>query len=91
VRDDGDHRPGIVAGEISTKAYVDIPSIARQTIRTSATTARRRLRRQHLRRLVAIDEQSPDIAQGVDDSEEVRSGTAGEDDSSTSRVRATRG
>ena len=30
--------------------------------------------------MVAIDEQSPDIAQGVDDSEEVRSGTAGEDD-----------
>jgi S-adenosylmethionine synthetase len=30
--------------------------------------------------MVALDEQSPDIAQGVDDSEEVRSGSAGEDD-----------
>ena len=29
--------------------------------------------------LVSLDEQSPDIAQGVDDSEEVRSGTSGED------------
>jgi S-adenosylmethionine synthetase len=29
--------------------------------------------------MVALDEQSPDIAQGVDDSEEVRSGTSGED------------
>ena len=71
----------IVGGEISTKAYVEIPSIVRQTIREigydresygydGATVGV----------LVAIDEQSPDIAQGVDDSEEVRSGTAGEDD-----------
>jgi S-adenosylmethionine synthetase len=30
--------------------------------------------------MVAVDEQSRDIAQGVDDSEEVRSGTAGEED-----------
>jgi S-adenosylmethionine synthetase len=30
--------------------------------------------------MVAIDPQSPDIAQGVDDSEEVRSGSAGEED-----------
>ena len=29
--------------------------------------------------IVSLDEQSPDIAQGVDDSEEVRSGTSGED------------
>jgi S-adenosylmethionine synthetase len=30
--------------------------------------------------MVSIDEQSPDIAQGVDDSEEVRTGSAGEED-----------
>ncbi len=71
----------IVGGEISTSAYVEIPSIVRQTIRDigydresygydGATVGV----------LVAIDEQSPDIAQGVDDSEEVRTGTAGEDD-----------
>ena len=29
--------------------------------------------------MVSLDEQSPDIAQGVDDSEEVRTGTSGED------------
>ena len=29
--------------------------------------------------IVALDEQSPDIAQGVDTSEEVRAGTSGED------------
>jgi S-adenosylmethionine synthetase len=71
----------IVAGEITTSAYVDIPTIARQTIcdigydresfgydgNTCGV-------------MVAIDEQSVDIAQGVDDSEEVRSGTAGEED-----------
>ena len=30
--------------------------------------------------MVTLDEQSPDIAQGVNDSEEVRSGKAGEED-----------
>jgi S-adenosylmethionine synthetase len=67
----------LVAGEITTEAYVDIPSIARQTIREigynreeygfdGATCGV----------MVSLDEQSPDIAQGVDASEEVRSGTA---------------
>jgi S-adenosylmethionine synthetase len=71
----------IVAGEISTNAYVDIPTIARETIKgigydresfgyDGATCGV----------MVALDEQSPDIAQGVDDSEEVRSGSAGEED-----------
>ena len=71
----------IVAGEITTNAYVDIPSIARETIKKigydresfgydGATCGV----------MVALDEQSADIAQGVDDSEEVRSGTSGEDD-----------
>ncbi len=71
----------LVGGEISTSAYVEIPTIVRNTIRgigydreslgyDGATVGV----------LVAIDEQSPDIAQGVDDSEEVRSGTAGEED-----------
>ncbi len=71
----------IVAGEISTSAYVDIPTIARETIKgigydresfgyDGATCGV----------MVALDEQSPDIAQGVDDSEEVRSGAAGEED-----------
>ncbi len=71
----------VVAGEITTEAYVDIQGIVRKTIcdigydredfgydgNTCGV-------------MVAIDEQSPDIAQGVDDSEEVRSGSAGEED-----------
>ena len=71
----------IVAGEISTKAYVDIPTIARETIKGIGYD------RESFGYdgntcgvMVALDEQSPDIAQGVDDSEEVRSGTAGEED-----------
>ena len=71
----------IVAGEISTKAYVDIQSIVRQTIRDIGYD------REDVGYdgstcgvLVAIDEQSVDIAQGIDDSEEVRSGTSGEED-----------
>ncbi|MDH5289431.1 MAG: methionine adenosyltransferase [Acidimicrobiia bacterium] len=62
-----------VAGEITTSAYVDIPAVVRRTItkigydkesygfdgRTCGV-------------MVALDEQSPDIAQGVDKAEEVR-------------------
>jgi S-adenosylmethionine synthetase len=71
----------IVAGEITTEAYVDIPGTVRRTIcdigydresfgydgNTCGV-------------MVAIDEQSPDISQGVTASEEVRSGAAGESD-----------
>ncbi|QRN80156.1 MAG: methionine adenosyltransferase, partial [Nocardiopsis sp. BM-2018] len=70
----------VVAGEITTSAYVDIPRIARDTIREigydnalygfDGTTCGV---------IVTIDEQSPDIAQGVDTSEELRGGAAGED------------
>jgi S-adenosylmethionine synthetase len=70
----------LVGGEITTNGYVDIPSVVRSTIcdigydresygydgNTCGV-------------LVALDAQSADIAQGVDDSEEVRSGTSGED------------
>ncbi|MBV9039871.1 MAG: methionine adenosyltransferase, partial [Acidimicrobiia bacterium] len=70
----------VVAGEISTKAYVDIPHLVRETVcgigydresfgfdgNTCGV-------------VTAIDEQSPDIAQGVDTAFEVRAGTSGED------------
>ena len=71
----------IVAGEITTSAYVDIPSIARDTICDIGYDRESFGYDGHTCGvMVAIDEQSPDIAQGVDDSEEVRSGQAGEDD-----------
>ncbi len=70
----------MVAGEITTTAYVDIPKIVRQTVldigydrdeyhfdgRSCAV-------------ITSIDEQSPDIDQGVSADLEVRSGKAGED------------
>ncbi len=70
----------VVAGEITTDAYVDIPKIVRSTIcdigydresfgfdgKTCGV-------------IVSIDEQSPDIAQGVDLAYEVRAGKSGED------------
>ena len=70
----------VVAGEITTDAYVDIPKIVRRTVcdigydresfgfdgNTCGV-------------IVSIDEQSPNIAQGVDTSNEVRTGKSGED------------
>ena len=58
----------IVAGEITTEAYVDIPGDrARDDQRASATTASRfGFDGNTCGVMVAIDEQSPDIAQGVD-------------------------
>ena len=71
----------IVAGEITTSAYVDIPSVVRETICDIGYDRESFGYDGHTCGvMVAIDEQSPDIGQGVDDSEEVRSGTAGESD-----------
>jgi S-adenosylmethionine synthetase len=70
----------IVGGEITTAGYVDIPKIVRATINDIGYN-----RESYgydgstVGVLVSLDEQSPDIAQGVDDSEEVRSGSSGED------------
>ncbi|MGZ4758494.1 MAG: S-adenosylmethionine synthetase N-terminal domain-containing protein, partial [Acidimicrobiales bacterium] len=70
----------IVGGEITTSGYVDIPKVVRSTINEIGYN-----RESYgydgstVGVLVSLDEQSPDIAQGVDDSEEVRSGTSGED------------
>ncbi|HET9444092.1 MAG TPA: methionine adenosyltransferase, partial [Acidimicrobiales bacterium] len=70
----------VVAGEITTEAYVDIPKVVRQTVcgigydreafgfdgNTCGV-------------VTAIDEQSPDIAQGVNVALEVRTGEDSED------------
>ena len=71
----------VVAGEITTSGYVDIPEIVRDTVceigydredfgfdgRTCGV-------------MVALDAQSTDIARGVDDSEEARTGSSDDDD-----------
>jgi S-adenosylmethionine synthetase len=70
----------VVAGEITTEAYVDIPKLVRQVVcdigydresygfdgNTCGV-------------ITAIDEQSPDISQGVSAALEMRSGKGGED------------
>ena len=70
----------VIAGEITTSAYVDIPKIARETINgIGYDNALFGFDGNTCGVIVSIDEQSPDIAQGVDASEEVRSGHSGED------------
>ena len=63
----------MVAGEISTSTYVDIPAIARATVRRIGyTRAKYGFDADTCGVSVAIDEQSPDIAQGVDRAYEAR-------------------
>jgi S-adenosylmethionine synthetase len=57
----------LVAGEITTNAYVDIPSIARKTIKEIGyTDPHYGYDYETCAVLTSIDEQSPDIAMGVD-------------------------
>ena len=57
----------VVSGEISTETYVDIPEIARETIRKIGyTDADLGFSADSCAVINAIDKQSPDIAQGVD-------------------------
>ena len=70
----------VVAGEITTSAYVDIPKLARRVINgIGYDNAAYGFDGNTCGVIVSIDEQSADIAQGVDSSEEVRGGKAGED------------
>lgn len=65
----------LVFGEISTTAYVDIQHIVRETIKEIGyTDGKYGFDGDNCAVLVAIDEQSPDIAQGVDDALEMRDG-----------------
>ena len=57
-----------VAGEITTKTYVDIPKVVRETIREIGyDDPKMGFDWQSCAIMTSIDEQSPDIAQGVDD------------------------
>jgi S-adenosylmethionine synthetase len=70
----------VVAGEITTTAYVDIPKLARETIKAIGYDRESYgFDGNTCGVIVSIDEQSPNIAQGVDLSEEVRTGKSGED------------
>jgi S-adenosylmethionine synthetase len=70
----------VVSGEITTDTYVDIQEVARETIRKIGYTNAEYGFDFHTCAVInAIDKQSPDIAQGVDQAYEVRS-IPGEDD-----------
>ncbi len=66
----------LVAGEITTSTYVDIPKIVRETIKgIGYTRAKYGFDAETCAVLTSIDEQSADIAQGVDQALESREGT----------------
>jgi S-adenosylmethionine synthetase len=63
----------VVAGEITTEIYVDIPRLVRTKIREIGyDRAKYGFDAETCGVMVAIDEQSPDIAQGIDTSYEVQ-------------------
>ena len=71
----------IVTGEIRTQAYVDVPAIVREVLRDIGyDRAKYGFDCDTCGVLNAIHDQSPDIAQGVDESWEAQHGLAGDDD-----------
>ncbi len=71
----------VVAGEISTKAYVDIPKLVRTTVcGVGYDRESYGFDGNTCGVVTSIDEQSPDIAQGVNTAYEVRSGRTEEDE-----------
>ena len=71
----------LVAGEITTSVYVDIPSIVRKTVEEIGyTRAKYGFDAETCAVLTAIDEQSPDIAGGVDVALEARKGEVDEEE-----------
>src|SRR6187397_508887 len=70
----------VVSGEITTETYVDIQDIARETIRQIGyTDADLGFSADSCAVINAIDKQSPDIAQGVDQAYEARTDASDDD------------
>jgi S-adenosylmethionine synthetase len=71
----------VVTGEITTGIYVDIPKIVRSTIKdVGYTRAKYGFDGDTCAVVTAIDEQSPDIARGVDRALEIRESEMGDED-----------
>ncbi|HVI20901.1 MAG TPA: methionine adenosyltransferase, partial [Bacillus sp. (in: firmicutes)] len=71
----------LVAGEITTSTYVDIPKIVRKTIKEIGyTSSKYGFDAETCAVLTSIDEQSPDIAMGVDQALEAREGSMTEEE-----------
>ncbi|MGH3043383.1 MAG: S-adenosylmethionine synthetase N-terminal domain-containing protein, partial [Gaiellaceae bacterium] len=65
----------VVAGEITTETYVDIPRVVRAKVQEIGyDRAKYGFDADTCGVIVALDEQSPDIAQGVDSSYEMQHG-----------------
>jgi S-adenosylmethionine synthetase len=63
----------VVAGEMTTETYVDIPRLVRETVKgIGYTRAKYGFDAETCGVIVALDEQSPDIARGVDSAYEVQ-------------------
>ena len=70
----------VVAGEITTNGYVEIPKLVREVVTDIGyTSSEMGFDGRTCGVTISIGAQSPDIAQGVDTALEVRSGTSGED------------
>jgi len=70
----------LVSGEITTNTYVDIPKVVRKTVEEIGyTRAKYGFDSETCAVLTSIDEQSPDIAMGVNESLEKRKGENGEE------------
>ena len=70
----------VVAGEITTTGYVEIPKLVREVVTDIGyTSSQMGFDGRTCGVAISIGSQSPDIAQGVDTALEVRSGTSGED------------
>ena len=70
----------VVAGEITTKAYIEIPLLVREVVcGIGYDRSAYGFDGHTCGVMVCIDAQSPDIAQGVDTALEMRTGTSGED------------
>ncbi|MFY3792183.1 methionine adenosyltransferase [Ureibacillus sp. MALMAid1270] len=71
----------LVAGEITTSTYVDIQSVVRNTVaEIGYTRGKYGFDAENLAVLTAIGEQSPDIAQGVNQALEAREGSMSDED-----------
>ncbi len=79
----------LVMGEISTKAYVDIQKVVRDTVREIGyTRGKFGFDADTCAVITAIDEQSPDIAMGVNKALEAREKAADSADTDQSKVNA---
>ncbi len=70
----------LVAGEVTTSTYVDLPRLVRKTVLDIGyDDDAYGINGKTCGVIVSLDEQSPNIGQGVDNAFEVRAGTGGED------------